>query len=264
MERKSLEGAVQEGLGLILLFNSLDIKQGASPLMLPMKKISRDTVRITLSTVTQTFSAWPIAIQEIDGTVIQANEWVLSGYANKGEGKIGFQLLQETYRLLLEGKVTDYAHLWSPLIETTARIQNSKSKITLQENFPIYPHELISVGVISMDEQALISDSILLPLRENIVVDGQWHGTTWASTPGWHQFTIEADSVVKNYFVSSPDEWQSIRVAEQQKENQFASTPSTSRSDEEALVIERERVPAILFFILFLLAGGFLWLAAKV
>ncbi len=263
IERKFLDESIKTGLGVVVLLNSIDLKKNQSFLNLPLMSYSKDTAQIKLTTGTFTFSTWPLSLEANVEPVSQAENRVLSGYINRGEGKIAIQFLQETYRLLLEGKANDYATLWSPLLERTARMENSKFKI-LPPPFPIYQDEPFIVNVIASQQKPnFLADGVLIPFREDVVIDDYWHGTTWAGDPGWHKFAIQNDSIVKYYYVSSAEEWQSLRIAQQQRANQIASGRSSVLLKQRINLLERKPISSLLFFLVFLLAASFLWLAPK-
>lgn len=263
LERKVLEESIKSGLGVVVLFNSIDLKKKISFFSVPIKNYLRDTAHIKLATGVYPFSALPIVVDANVEAVSQSMDRVLSGYINKGEGKIAFQFLQETYRLLLEGKTNDYATLWTPLLEHSARMENSKFNI-LPLIFPVYEDEPFALNVIAAQQEPRLSaDGVLLPLREDVLIDDYWHGTAWAGESGWHQFEIEKDSVVKSYYVSNAEEWRSLRIAQQQTANEIASSQSSNLPKEIIGLGERKPISFLLFFLLFLLSAGFLWLAPK-
>ncbi|MFM9840286.1 MAG: hypothetical protein ACKVOQ_18615 [Cyclobacteriaceae bacterium] len=265
-EKNILEESVKKGLGLLMLYNSIEKKENASSLSLATKEIKVDTIRLALG---KSFYAFPTLPLKIDAenieSITQSKERILSGYVSKGAGKIAFQLMQETYRLVLEGKTMDYAQLWSPLIEQTAKVQDLRFKIELMNDFPVYTDEPMDINVIaSKQNPKLISDSALLPLHEDVVIDDYWHGSTWAGKAGWHQFSISQDSTVKNYYVSNKSEWKSLRIVQQQKANEAKSNKILSNEQAEVTFIEKNLISPVFFFLLFLLSAGFLWLAPKI
>lgn len=261
-ELKSLEQACHEGLGAIILVNTLDTKNKIPLLNASVKDYPQDTVRLKVSN-SFVLPAIPVSIvaPTITPTTTSSNR-VLSGFVNMGAGKVGFQLLHETYRLLLEGKAYDYATIWSPLLEGTARLKLQPYKIQIENKFPYYTDEPLSISVIAAaDEPILKSANTKLPLQEDAIVDDYWHATTWAGKTGWHQLETQ-DSSSLNYFVAAADEWQSLRTANQHKQHQSRSTVFSERTQRELISIEKP-VSRFLFLIVFLLASGFLWLAPK-
>lgn len=263
-EKAVLEESVKQGLGLLTFYNSKDKIKNSAFLSLSMKEISGDTVRLNLGASAYTFSTWPVTVTDVVEPITQVNDRILSGYVNKGGGRISFQLLQETYRLVLEGRKMEYASLWSPLVEHSARTQSPKFKIEIEQPFPIYPDEPINVNIISANgSPRLMNDGVLIPLREDVVIDDYWHGRSWANETGWHQFTIEQDSVKQNYYVSNPNEWQSLRISHLHRSNEAVSHKNSNGDENLSIVNEQHPVSLLIFFMIFLFSAGFLWLVPK-
>jgi hypothetical protein len=262
-ELNQLEESLKQGLGLLVLHNSVSTKNNTNTLSLPLIPFKSDTTRVILGASSFSFPALAVRVNRENVTpIFQTKERVVSGYVLKGQGKIAFQLLQETYRLQLEGKNSEYALLWTPIIEAVSKIQNSKFKIEIAQPFPIYTDEPMTINVIAAQSiPALQSDNVLLPLRENVVIDDYWHGTTWAGKIGWHTFSIDSTSL--NYYVSDPTEWQSLRIAQQQKMNTLATQKKITDEEKDVIITEQKPVSRLLFFLLFLMAAGFLWLVPK-
>jgi hypothetical protein len=107
----------------------------------------------------------------------------------------------------------------------------------------------------------LHDDNQVIPLTEDVLIDNLWIGKSWARDPGWHQFT--ADSSTCNYFVSERDAWKSLRVS-----NQIAANTSSAAGSTESFVPDtiskRTAIPPIFFYLIFLLASAFIWLAPKI
>jgi len=262
-ELKSLEQSCRQGLGAIVLFNSTDSKDKIPLLNASAKSYEQDTVRLKGVSNSFVLPATPVSIvaPTITPVTVSSNR-VLSGFVNLGAGKAGFQLLYETYRLLLEGKAFDYADVWSPLLEATTRLKSQQFKIQIENQFPYYTDESLSVSVIAANEEPVLkSESTLLPLQEDVIVDDYWHATTWAGKAGWHQLYTQ-DSTRLNYFVVPANDWQPLRIANQHKQHQSRSTSYSERTQRELISIAKP-ISRLLFFIVFLFASGFLWLAPK-
>jgi hypothetical protein len=222
-----------------------------------------DTTSLILSKTSVILSALPYRIVEssIVKSIIKNKSGILAGYKNQGLGKIGFQFLQQTYQLTLAGDSLTYSNLWSPIIENISRSNVSLSKIKITTPFPIYQDEPIAFEIISSSENPiLIADSIKTPLQEDVMLDDVWHARIWASKPGWHIARLQDDASLY-YYVSKPEEWQSLSIANQIKANQLASSTSAITSLEK--IMESKRIEAIYSYLLFILTAGFLWLAPK-
>lgn len=262
-EFSTLTTAVENGLGLIKLIDGSE-KKNRSSLALAIQENAKDTVRLKLNGSTEVLSVAPWIVIESVEKITDSNGRTLSGFVEKGIGKSGFQFLQETYQLILKGKEDHYAELWSPLLEQVARSKNHLHKINIKNSFPIYPDEPIEIAVISAENitPRLTFNQVAIPLREDVVVDDYRHGKVWADTTGWHSLAIEGDSISKNFYVAPVGSWTSFRAIHLHETNERTSSNSSASTNYQT-TNEEQPMPPIVFYILFLLAAGFLWLAPK-
>jgi hypothetical protein len=265
-EKNILEESVHEGLGLIILANTTIENDKLRQRFLPieMKRSVKDTVFMTLSS--RPYMLPVLTLQVIENAsvypVTKKGDRILSAYCYKGFGKTGMQLLRETYRIALEGNIDGYAGIWSPLIEKTARKKDEQVKIKINNSFPVYQDEPVVVEIISSGESvAAKNDREAIPLIEHVAIDNLWWGKTWAGTPGWHRLSV--DSTLLHYFVSDSLAWRALRVNNQLKENYLASTKA-SASARPDIFYQRKSISTMIFYMLFLVAAGFLWLAPKI
>jgi len=190
--------------------------------------------------------------------VVTDKSRTLSGYATVREGTAGFQLLRETYALLLAGDSISYGSLWTPLIEATARTRTISSAIHLTRDFPLRINEPIAVELISDSTPSLYADSTIVPLAEDPLIDGLWHATVWPGESGWHALATQTDTLP--YYVFPSGDWDAVRVAQQQDATRLASATAAAP---DALRAVSRRLRLTVCWIAFLLATGFLWLAPK-
>ncbi len=263
-ERGDLKKSINKGLGVIFLLH--DAKEKAISEFLPVKTTvsSKDTIHIRLSSsLLNVLPALPIELANDPSIVpITKNKnRILSGYFYSGLGKIGFQFIQETFRIGLEGNIDDYSFAWTPLINNTARPKESNFKLKLVTAFPIYTNEPIDLTTISSRQPSLYAESVMIPLKENAFVEGHWTGRSWAGKSGWHQLYIKQDSTQLNYFVSDSSEWRALRISNQMKSNQVYQNISIDKSNE---VSHQVPFPKLVFYFIFLFSSAFLWLAPKI
>lgn len=265
-EKNALENEIRNGLGILIIPHQASEKDKVRERFLPieMKRSLKDTTQLTFRSKQYLLPVVALQINEEPGlyTISKNKNRAFSAYTYVGFGKSGIQLLQETYRIALEGNVDDYASLWSPLVEKIARSKTQKFKINVTTSFPFYPDEPLKLEVISTVDEfpELFNDEIKMPLTEDVAIDNLWIGKTWAGEPGWH--TLSADSSFCNYFVSKPGAWKSLRIANQLKNNGIQAHTGLGESSAKILD-QREKIPVALFFFIFLIASGFLWLAPK-
>ncbi len=261
-ESSVLKQSIQNGLGLLAIYDELP-KQKTEDNFFPFQTISvkGDTTTIGGALKKQSLPVLPFRIVNKTPlqTVLRNDSGVLSGYTLSGKGKIGFQLMQQTYRLMLAGDTIAYGNLWSPLLERIARSDDQMESTEFTNAFPYYVDEPLHLKLISSeDSPTLLTDSVRISLREDVLLDDVWRTTVWPTTPGWH--TIQTASGTQNYYVYKADEWRSIALENQMKGNYLTSVKEYA--DGEA-TNEKRRIPALLFYAVFLTAAGFLWLAPK-
>jgi len=128
----------------------------------------------------------------------------------------------------------------------------------------MFPNEPLNVHVIAANATPqLMNDGILLPLREDVVIDDYWHATIWAGDEGWHQFSTKQDSITMHYYVSNTTEWQSLCISQLHRLNETVNQNNSNRNENLLIVKEQQPVSLLLFFFIFLLSAGFLWLVPK-
>jgi hypothetical protein len=261
-EKTLLDQSIHSGLGLLHL-TPVTTKSKAALFPFETTSVKSDTARVKITSKSFSFPADQLRITPNPNAIpVQKNNTgILSGYTFCGAGKIGFQLLQETYRLALAGDSISYAELWSPLLEQISRAAQEPAKIRIVTAFPWRENEPIDIELISATENiSLSADSLPLPLKEDVSFDNIWHARTWAGTPGWHVLRT-GDGTSLHYYVSKPTEWKTLSRVNQQHENKISSRQDLDRLSEK--IESWKEIPPLIFYILFLLGGGFIWLAPK-
>jgi hypothetical protein len=257
-----LTQAVRAGLGLITI--GYPTRRRGQSSLFPFKGVAvqRDTAVLQISTESKTLAARPFRIvpSERITPLLENKGGLLTGVSSMGSGKIGFQLLTDTYRLALVGNSIAYSFVWTPFIEQVARPLDQPATIAIASAFPIYENEPIEIRLISLQEQPdLSADGISIPLREDALVDNFWHGRIWMEEPGWHALT--ANGIEQSYFVAEPGKWEALAAANRIRFNRLASQSTSAPTRLAAR--EWSDISLEYAFLLFLLAAGFLWLAPK-
>lgn len=260
-EKASLERSVKLGLGLLTL-PPVERKQS---IFFPFETIpiKKDTTSVTLGEKSFTLPASPIRVKRNQTMVplLSNKSGILNGYAFQLAGRIGFQLLHETYRLRLSGDSIAYGEIWAPLVEKVARHKEENSRIKISTPFPWYENEPLDIEIISAgDNIILIDDSVQIPLREDINVDNVWHGRTWASPKGWHILKTN-EGAIKPYYIQSRPAWNALSISNQIRINGLRSSKNAN-NDTNEITITKD-IPPIIFYLLLILAAGFIWLSPR-
>ena len=261
-ESSVLKQAIKNGLGLLPLYDARPKEKDRNNFFpFETAAVKGDTTTITGGKKRWTLPALPFRIRSKAAfqQLFSNDSGILSGYTFMGEGKIGCQLLQETYRLMLSGDSVTYGNLWAPLLERIARTHEQPAQVRISSSFPYYADEPISIRLISSEvTPALLADSLRIPVQEDVILDDIWYSKVWPSTPGWH--TLQSGNDALEYFVSESDAWHSLAIENQIKENMLASRTQQFVAGQSQ---EQRRINPLLFYGIFLFAAGFLWLAPK-
>jgi hypothetical protein len=254
-EQRNVGAAISDGLGVIIMPD-----KGKNQLIQFNATRDKDTVRVSLG------KAGIIRLPALrlrapkSNPLLSSGDRTLNGYIYSGSGKIGYQLLTETYQAGLQGKTEIYSALWVPLLEKCARTQKEDFKLRITSPFPYYENEPISFDIVSSGKHPVLKiNNIILPLIEDIYIDDLWHGTTWLEGNSWHEFTI--DSTRTFVHVSKEGTWKSIRAINNQKAT--AKAAGMDREYRSASFTKDDGSIKLILLLVFLFSAGFLWLAPK-
>jgi len=253
-----LQKAIHNGLGILFLIDELRNKQLLQRLLpLSFQTDKSDTIHLD-GLAFKIAAASPIPDTRLV-PIAQNNQRVASGYTFLGSGKSGFQLLEETYRLLLQGKTEAYTNQWATLIEETSRRQ-TVSQITIRQSSPTIVGQRIDIDLITSNPRPELSaDGIMLPMQEDVLIDDLWSAQARFHQVGWHHLVSLPDSITHDVFIHHADAWKGIRDFDQIQENLWKA----SRQSPGGSHREETSIPPLLFFICFLIAAGLVWLAPK-
>ncbi|HEY0653389.1 MAG TPA: hypothetical protein VGD65_09685 [Chryseosolibacter sp.] len=264
-ERKNMESSTLSGLGILLLQNESPVGNLSVQSLLPVafKPFAYDTACFQLNRKI-TLPAW--AVQAVNNgqiiPVIENKKRILAGYVYHGFGKIGFNLLQETYKLALEGDSASYENLWTTTVQKNARNPKDNFRITIKNDFPIHPKEPLSVEVIGSAAEAptLLHNGREISMSEHLVVDDIWTTKIWPENSGWHELHIKGDSARQCFYVSEESAWKSLASANAiRRTKAMASTAPV----EAAATWEYKPFAQWVFYAMFLVAAALLWLVPK-
>jgi hypothetical protein len=261
-EVKALETAVEGGLGLLPLYSSLPASRED---LIPFRftRYGRDTAHISLPGGTAVLPAWQVNVTTAGGTVavLKNKNRVLSGYQYSGSGRIGFQLLQETYRLSLMGDSISYTALWSSLLEQLSARHHPEFAIRQKTDFPVFRDAPVVIEIISSGGEPLLSlNDTRLPVEEDIWIDDLWRAKFRADKAGWNRVAVEEVNGLDIY-VSDDNEWKSLAIA-RARDKTLQAAASYGDTDEKSRIVARP-VPRWIFYFAFLVGAGLLWLAPK-
>jgi hypothetical protein len=266
-ESLALQQSIHSGLGVVILFNEdpAGIKRLRDFLPVTFNKISTDTAHFDIGqSRSVTLPAWPVApTGNAPVVAIRKNKnRILSGYQSMGLGKTGFQLLQETYRLTLQGDSAAYNSLWSDVLEETARGNTDHFTMKITTPQPWFPDQALAIEVISSGpEPEVFQNKTHVPLIEDLLINDVWRAKVWESEPGWHALTVKNDSARLNYYISTKNTWPSLKTANVIRQTLLHANHTGVKTSMREFY---QPVALWIFYAMFLIGAGILWISPKV
>lgn len=195
--------------------------------------------------------------------ILSSQNRILSAYIQKGAGRLGTTLLNDTYQLVLNGNEAVYQYIWS----TTISAVSQKSMPMVQwetENFIAYqdvPFRFKLRTSISNPE-VVDEGNNQIALRQNFQLLDEWEGVVYSRERGWNQLGIIGDSTMtSSYYVVENTAWKSINATDVSRENERkfrGNIPS------EVVISTSKPMSRWWFFVAFALAMGYLWVLPRI
>lgn len=262
-EVKALRDAIRNGLGLLVVPDRISGKDTNPLFPFTVNEVRTDTALFYHNDQKLSLPAIPVRVKQSSSVVplLESSNGLLSGYSFEGAGKIGFQLLQQTYRLSLSGDSILYSQLWAPLLEDVARMTRAETKVEELSPFPLYPDSPIAISLISGKEDImLMADSLRIPLHEDVLLDGIWSATFPAGQPGWHELRTNDGNGIQ-YYISEQDEWTALNKANQLRTTlAYAKKPGSAVTGKSTI---QKEIDPLIFYLMFLVSAGCIWLLPK-
>ncbi len=259
----------QKGLGLIVRADSTGKNDSWFQASFPVYRTSGQTQNsstINLSGQTGTTEALkldPVNIVYKQGTQVLVSDVKSRGLVSAaiaGSGKVVFSTLNNTYNWMLAGYEQDYTAYWSLVIGKAARQVSVSRSITVLGGMPGVNLQA-NIEVLSASQPDSITFAGTKPaFVQNAAIPFLWSGNVWANKTCW-QIVGNAGDI----YVFGDYDWQMVKNSRKifvtnryAKENLLNYTHVGQKVHQ----ISRQ-LPKIWFYLLFLIAGTFLWAEAK-
>lgn len=253
----------EQGMGLLLQADALLIEQGSkfgfrfrrkniTALQLP----SWPRVKIPVYPATLTKDA-------LVEPILATKNSVLSAYAQKGTGRIGTLLAEDSFQLLLGGNEDVYHYLWSTALgkisqQPQSLVQWSLSDYMAYNDEPFEFNLRTSIAL----PKVVMNNDVVVPLVQNVTLQDQWSGTIYPNGDGWVNLKVaQAPASLKAMYVINDTAWRAKKVYKQISENASFYKNENSLSSESSIPVLFTKWWA---FTVFILAMGYLWLAPRI
>jgi hypothetical protein len=254
-EYQQIEQAVTKGMGLSIRVSELNI---------PRKSLTSNLARYELKSANdkeeQSLFLRPsntslAALKDKSGRVIAATTLY-------GKGKVTGLVSLSTYKWILESKESTYKRYWSDIIGGSASMKSGNAAFEVFPQFPIVRQTIrVTARQASLTVPSIrINNEVLAP-RQNVVLSSDWDALAYATSAGWNSISINGNE--GSFYIYDKDSWQDLRRSEKMMANLAASEISQPLKSAKLLKSIEKTVPIWIFFLLFALSSGFLWLEPK-
>lgn len=263
-QRNNLENAIKEnGLGLLIQPTSRLFR--ASSNLVPFTFGSDKTLEATFSNSKNiTLSKYPYTFKKdmLLEPIHYTKATISSAYKHFGNGRISSTTYNNTFELVLNGKLNAYQKLWSDIITQTSKRQ-IKTLFWEQNDVLTFKDQPFNFKLRTLLHKPKVKSSFgySIPIQQHVDISSVWQGTSYPKTSGWHKHFAEQDTLQQfDYFVNEPSDWEAFQI-----NNIIKSNTNYFKNYSVSSVIQTRREPIrlIWFYIMLLSCFGYLWLEPK-
>lgn len=219
---------------------------------------------IQLPSATTTLEKYPYAITPglRVAPILTDNGKPLAAYKQIGNGRVSTMTIQNSYQLLLEGEEESYGKFWTALLDATLKKEETKIDWEAQTVIPRKDQPFQFNLRTALDSfQVMDSDGNGVSLLQYPLVPSLFSGTIYPIQTGWNHLRVQTDSSSSlPFFVLDSTSWKSVSITKKIEANrrEFKNESQKNRT----VRIDRP-IPLIIFYLIFLLGMGWLWLAPR-
>jgi hypothetical protein len=181
-----------------------------------------------------------------------------------GAGRLVVSTVPDTYTWMLSNNSAYYSSYWSHILEKAARKSQVENSWAVLNNLPVVhsPVQLQMESSSSIFPSASIDDSHL-HLSQNAIQSTRWTAQYWPTKAGWEK--IPSGDKDTFWYVFDDADWLSVRRTQkiQNTTNFISSKRTISQQSGKEIRTYKYTIPAIYFFIVFLICCGYLWIERK-
>ncbi|SHI24162.1 hypothetical protein [Leeuwenhoekiella palythoae] len=262
-EQNSIKDAItQEGLGVFLMASE-ELFYGSQPLIdFKFTRTAQTEVELQDGTVVSTFGYYLNPATNFNATLKSGNQ-ILAGQRFIGFGSVSTTVLSNTYALQLKGNQERYKSLWSEILKSVLKPESGE--VFWEERDQILtPNEPYTIEFRTAVSEFILTDTDgnSIPVIQDPDIPELWSATFYPEDTGWFTLRFSAGDTISEYayYVFTEADWKARAAQGLTKANQDFFRKGDAEVEE--LQVKRPINP-IYFFVLFVLAMGYLWLEPK-
>lgn len=261
--KAAFEKSISEnGLGLFIQPSDMLFNQRKSGSYFDFKRDAINTLK--LPAYFSEVEKYPFSFEEqlLVEPIIFGGVASMAAYRQNGMGKIATTTLLNSYELLLNGNDEIYSSIWTSILDKIAKKNNQAFEWESTTQLPKKDEPFKFTVRSSVAKFNVIGENnVPVAIAQKPMLPNQYSGTVYPKKKGWNELQIENDSTLKfSYYVFDDKDWSALNRAKSIDANKKRF--SIEFQQNRTVVINRPISP-ILFYILFLLSVGWLWLSPK-
>ena len=272
-----LSAAVEAGLGLLLVPPNRITPHESLPLLpdFVLKPVGDQETREVAAIFSATtgagdpIEAEPFEIEnhgKLQPLVWDRSQRVLAAMAPRGNGAIGISLITNSFSWVMKQTPQEHAAYWTHLIQALSRKHREEDRWWVSDPW-IRIHQPTLLNLASPDPRprATIEGPGIVPLslRQDPWEKTHWSAHWWPRESGWYAFN-RGGGASKWIYVFGAGAWQSAQWGQRIHQTRIAAMGSRSTGEYESMKWTSRSIPPWLFFLIFFVAVGGLWMEHKV
>lgn len=177
-----------------------------------------------------------------------------------GIGKIVVSAIPATYLWTLAGNKQDYALFWAQLLNKTAQKAAQSQSWEILPTFPITggQTEAIFESNESSGTPAITFNKTRLSPLQNMHLPFRWQTTFWPQEGGWNELG-SGNGPVHDFYVYDQGDWKAVSDQDKLNATMRLAAKKDGVKTPETELTEQKQISKWWFFLIFLIAAGFLW-----
>jgi hypothetical protein len=195
--------------------------------------------------------------------IIVGDGKTIAAYKQMALGRVATTTLLSSYQMLLNGSDQTYKSIWTKILDDIAKPKIVPVEWKPETQIPKVDEPFDFSLYTNQQEFAVIDeDSVRTPMLQKLMVSTHFTGTIYPKKTGWQHLSIDGDSTSQfSFFVYDSVDWKALSSTQNIVLNQKKFKTDVNKNK---TVISNRPVSPLLFYILFLLGVGWLWLSPKV
>ncbi|MEH6512317.1 MAG: hypothetical protein V7734_04345 [Maribacter arcticus] len=195
--------------------------------------------------------------------IIVGDGKTIAAYKQMALGRVATTTLLSSYQMLLNGSGQTYKSIWTKILDEIAKPKIVPVEWKPETQIPKVDEPFDFSLYTNQQEFAVIDeDSVRTPMLQKLMVPTHFTGTIYPKKTGWQHLSIDGDSTSQfSFFVYDSVDWKALSSTQNIVLNQKKFKTDVNKNK---TVISNRPVSPLLFYILFLLGVGWLWLSPKV